>query len=321
MALADSPDPDVWFKVVPIVTRLTGKKISLDGLKSLQPALKELRYAFKVFAPYRHIRKVSIFGSGQPLSSHPDYVQAESFAHIMRLRNWMVITGAGEGIMGAGQAGAGRAGSFGVAIRLPPEQNANEVILADPKLIDFKYFFTFEILFLKEASALCLFPDGSFAHDDGLEALAMIQTGKANLMPVVMIDAPGGTYWQEWRTYVKHDPRYNDMISEENMNLSMLTDDVDAAVEEITGFYRHYHSMRYVGPKLVLRLNSTLPAQTLEQLNKTYCGILTDGRIEQFAGPVEGENNEYPGMPRLTLQFNRKNLGTLRLMINDINRA
>jgi predicted Rossmann-fold nucleotide-binding protein len=281
----------------------------------------ELRDAFKIFAPYRHIRKVSIFGSGRPLSSHPDYVQAESFARLMRLRNWMVITRAGEGIMGAGQAGAGRAGSFGVAIRLPPEQNANEVILADPKLIDFKYFFTCEILFLREASALCLFPGRFFAHDEGLEALTMIQTGIANLMPVIMIDAPGGSYWQEWQTYVKRDSWYNDMISEENMNLSMLTDDVDAAVEEITGFYRRFHSMRYVGPKLVLRINSPLPAQMLQQLNDTYCGILTAGRIEQCAGPVEGEDGEYPDMPRLALQFNRKNVGTLRLLVDEINKA
>jgi uncharacterized protein (TIGR00730 family) len=233
----------------------------------------------------------------------------------------MVITGAGDGIMGAGQRGAGRAGSFGVAIRLPNEQKTNEVILADPKLINFKYFFTRKILFLKEASAICLFPGGFGTHDEGLESLTMIQTGKATLMPVVMVDAPGGTYWQHWRTYVKAELLHSGMISEEDMNLFMLTDDVDAAVEEIMGFYRRYHSMRYVGPRLVLRLSSAVSAQVLERLNDTYCGIVTAGRIEQCPGPVEGEDGEYPGMPRITLNFNRQNVGTLRLMVNEINAA
>jgi hypothetical protein len=318
---APSPDRDLLAEIMVAITRLAREKTDRGDLKLLTTAFKELRYAFKVFAPYSEIRKVSIFGSSRTPPDHPDYVQAESFARLIRMRNWMVITGAGDGIMGAGQAGAGRAGSFGVAIRLPHEQKTNEVILADPKLINFKYFFTRKILFLKEASAICLFPGGFGTHDEGLESLTMIQTGKANLMPVVMVDAPGGTYWQHWRTYIKAELLRNGMISEEDMNLFMLTDDVEAAVEEITGFYRRYHSMRYVGPRLVLRLNSAVPAQTLERLNDTYCGIVTGGRIEQCAGPIEGEDGEYPEMPRIVLQFNRLNVGTLRLMINDINAA
>jgi uncharacterized protein (TIGR00730 family) len=318
---APSPDRDLLAEIMVAITRLAREKTDRGDLKLLTTAFKELRYAFKVFAPYSHIRKVSIFGSSRTPPGHPDYVQAESFGRLMRMRNWMVITGAGDGIMGAGQAGAGRAGSFGVAIRLPHEQKTNEVILADPKLINFKYFFTRKILFLKEASAICLFPGGFGTHDEGLESLTMIQTGKANLMPVVMVDAPGGTYWQHWRTYIKAELLHNGMISDEDMNLFMLTDDVDAAVGEITGFYRRYHSMRYVGPRLVLRLNSAVPAQTLERLNDTYCRIVTAGRIEQCAGPIEGEDGEYPGMPRIVLQFNRLNVGTLRLMINDINAA
>ena len=318
---APSSDRDLLAEIMVAITRLAREKTDRGDLKLLTTAFKELRYAFKVFAPYSDIRKVSIFGSSRTAPGHPDYVQAESFGRLMRLRNWMVITGAGDGIMGAGQAGAGRAGSFGVAIRLPHEQKTNEVILADPKLINFKYFFTRKILFLKEASAICLFPGGFGTHDEGLESLTMIQTGKANLMPVVMIDAPGGTYWQHWRTYIKAELLHNGMISDEDMNLFMLTDDVDAAVEEITGFYRRYHSMRYVGPRLVLRLNSEVPAQTLERLNDTYCRIVTAGRIEQCAGPIEGEDGEYPELPRIVLQFNRLNVGTLRLMINDINAA
>ena len=318
---ADSPDRDLLAEIMVTVTRLAREKTGRGEVKLMTSAFMELRYAFKVFAPFSHIRKVSIFGSSRTPPGHPDYVQAESFAQLMRSRNWMVITGAGDGIMGAGQAGAGRAGSFGVAIRLPHEQKTNEFILADPKLINFKYFFTRKILFLKEASAICLFPGGFGTHDEGFESLTMIQTGKANLMPVVLVDAPGGTYWQHWRTYIKAELLHNGMIAPEDMNLFMLTDDVDKAVEEIAGFYRRYHSMRYVGPRLVLRITSPVPGEVLEKLNDTYCGIVTAGRIEQCAGPVEGEGDEYPGMPRITLQFNRKNVGTLRLMVNEINAA
>ena len=316
---ADSPDRDLLSDIMVTITRLARERADRGDLKLLTSSFMELRYAFKVFAPYRNVRKVSIFGSSRTQPTHPDYLQAESFAHLMRLRRWMVITGAGEGIMGAGQAGAGRAGSFGVAIRLPHEQKTNEFIQADPKLINFKYFFTRKILFLKEASAICLFPGGFGTHDEGFESLTMIQTGKAPVMPIVMVDSPGGTFWQHWRTYMKAELLLNGMIDEEDMNLFKLTDDVNAAVEEITGFYRRYHSMRYVGPKLVLRLQTPLPAQALQRLNDTYCGILSGGRIEQCAGPVEGEDGEHPEMPRLCLQFNRKNVGTLRLMINDIN--
>ena len=317
---AKGADRDLLADIMVTITRLAREGAERGDLKLLTSSFMELRYAFKVFAPYRHIRKVSIFGSSRTPAGHPDYVQAESFAQLMRLRNWMVITGAGEGIMGAGQAGAGRAASFGVAIRLPHEQKTNVVIQADPKLINFKYFFTRKILFLKEASAICLFPGGFGTHDEGFESLTMVQTGKAALMPIVMVDSPGGTFWQHWRTYIKAELLHNGMIDEEDMNLFKLTDNVEEAVEEIVGFYRRFHSMRYVGPKLVIRLHSPLPAQVLERLNDTYSGILAAGRIEQCAGPIEGEDGEHPSMPRLVLQFNRKNVGTLRLMVNEINR-
>jgi hypothetical protein len=241
----------------------------------------------------------------------------------MRERRWMIITGAGDGIMGAGQRGAGRAASFGVAIRLPHEQKTNVVIADDAKLINFKYFFTRKILFLKEASAIALFPGGFGTQDEGFESMTMIQTGKNALIPLVMIDASGGTYWQHWRTYLKAELLHNGMIEEQDMNLFKLTDSVDEAVDEIVGFYRRYHSMRYVGPLLALRLSSPLPPAALERLNDTYSSILTEGRIEQSLVPLEGEGEdaEYPELARLTLAFNRKDVGTLRLMVNDINAA
>jgi uncharacterized protein (TIGR00730 family) len=314
-------DRDLLAEIMVALTRLAREKTDRGDLKLLASSFKELRYAFKVFAPYAHIRKVSVFGSSRTPAGHPDYVQAHEFAHRMQERRWMVITGAGDGIMRAGHDGAGRAASFGVAIRLPFEQKTNVVIASDPKLINFKYFFTRKLLFLKEASAVCLFPGGFGTHDEGLETLTMIQTGKSPLIPVVLIDAPGGTYWQHWRTYVKAELLHNGMISEEDMNLFKLTDDVSVAVDEITRFYRRYHSMRYVGDALVLRLESPLPDAALERINAAYAGILTSGKIEQHPGPVEGEGEEYPEKPRLSLRFNRKNVGTLRLMVDEINRA
>jgi uncharacterized protein (TIGR00730 family) len=320
---SDCPDRDVLADLMIAITRLARDGAHRGDLKLLTNSFKELRYAFKVFAPYHGIRKVSIFGSSRTPADHPDYLQAVAFARRMRERHWMVITGAGDGIMGAGQRGAGRAASFGVAIRLPHEQKTNVVIAEDPKLINFKYFFTRKILFLKEASAIALFPGGFGTQDEGFESMTLIQTGKTNLMPLVMIDAPGGTYWQHWRTYLKAELLHNGMIEEEDMNLFKLTDDIDEAVDEIIGFYRRYHSMRYVGPLLVLRLSTPLAPAALERLNDTYGSILTEGRIEQYLVPLEGEGEdaEFPELPRLALAYSRKDAGTLRLMVNDINAA
>jgi hypothetical protein len=315
-------DRDVLADLMVAITRLARDGAHRGDLKLLTNSFKELRYAFKVFAPYHDVRKVSVFGSARTPSDQPEFVHAVEFARRMRERRWMIITGAGDGIMGAAQRGAGRAGSFGVAIRLPHEQKSNVVIADDPKLINFKYFFTRKILFLKEASAVALFPGGFGTQDEGFEAMTMIQTGKTNLMPLVMIDGPGGTYWQHWRTYIKAELVLNGMIDEEDLGLFKLTDDLDEAVEEITGFYRRYHSMRWVGPLLMLRLSSPLPPAALERLNDTYAAaLLSEGRIEQRLTPLEGEGEEAerPDLPRLTLAFNHKSVARLRRMINDIN--
>jgi len=320
----DCPDRDILADLMVAITRLARDGAGRGDLKLLTTSFKELRYAFKVFAPFHEVRKVSVFGSARTPSDHPEYVHAVEFARRMRQHEWMIITGAGDGIMGAAQRGAGRAGSFGVAIRLPHEQRTNPVIADDPKLIHFKYFFTRKILFLKEASAVALFPGGFGTQDEGFEALTMIQTGKSSLIPLVMIDAPGGTYWQHWRTYIKAELVLNGMIEDDDLGLFKLTDDLDEAVEEIVGFYRRYHSMRYVGPLLMLRLSSPLPQGALERLNDTYAAsLLSEGRIEAHSVPLEGEGDEaeYPQLPRLSLAFNHKSIAHLRRLINDINNA
>jgi len=317
------PDRDVLADLMVAITRVARDETGRGDLKLLTNSFKELRYAFKVFAPFKETRKVSIFGSARTSSDHPEFRQAAEFAQRMRRHEWMIITGAGDGIMGAAQQGAGRAGSFGVAIRLPHEQKTNPVIAADPKLVNFKYFFTRKILFLKEASAIALFPGGFGTQDEGFEALTMIQTGKTNLIPLVMIDAPGGTYWQHWRTYIKAELVLNGMIDEDDLSLFKLTDSVDEAVAEIIGFYRRYHSMRWVGPLLMMRLKEALAPAALERLNDLHAAaLLSEGRIEQHLAPLEGEGDEadYPQLPRLTLAFNHKSVAALRRLVNDINK-
>jgi len=318
---ADSEDQEILAEMMVTICRLARDGTDRGDLKLLSRAFKEMRYAFKVFAPYADIRKVSIFGSSRTHKDHPDYLQADAFAGSMREHNWMVITGAGDGIMRAGHDGAGREASFGVAIRLPFEQKANTVIAHDPKLINFNYFFTRKLLFLKEASAVALFPGGFGTQDEGFEALTLIQTGKSNMVPIVCIDAPEGTYWQHWRMYIKAELLHTGMISPEDMDLFYVTDKVENAVQEILQFYKRYHSSRYVGNLLAIRMNSTVSKDTLEKLNDTYREIIGEGKIEQYPGPIEGEDGEFPDKARLVFYFNRTSFGRLRHLIDELNKA
>ena len=219
-------------------------------------ALKELRYAFKVFAPYEHIPKVSIFGSARTPEDHPQYLEAKKFAEMIGGAGWMVITGAGGGIMRAGHHGATREASFGVPISLPFEQLTNDVIADDPKLVNFKYFFTRKLIFVKEAAALVLFPGGFGTQDEGFEAITLVQTAKTAPIPIILCEEPGGTYWKHWRTYVQRELLGNAMIDPTDMDLFHVTDRAEDALATILKFYRRYHSLRYVWDRLVIRLNS-----------------------------------------------------------------
>lgn len=313
------PNQDLFEEMLVTLCRLARDPAERGDAKLIHKALAELRYALKVFAPYRDTRKISIFGSSRTPEDHPDYQQAVAFARRMCQSGWMVITGAGDGIMKAGHGGAGPEASFGVAIRLPFEQKTNTIIADDAKLVNFRYFFTRKLMFMKEASAVALFPGGFGTQDEGFEALTLIQTGKAPLVPIVMIEHPGGTYWPHWRKYVADELLAKGLISPEDMDLFKITDDVDAAVREVVDFYRVYHSMRYVGDDLVLRLHRPLTSATLQRLNDEYAAILTAGRFEQ--GPLlPAENGEYPGLARLRFRFDRKSCGRLRRCLDLINR-
>ncbi|MFW6059748.1 MAG: LOG family protein, partial [Phycisphaeraceae bacterium] len=228
-----------------------------------------------------------------------------------------VITGAGDGIMRAGHGGAGREASFGVAIRLPFETSANEIIAGDPKLITFRYFFTRKLMFMWQAHAVALFPGGFGTHDEGFEALTLIQTGKAPIAPIVMIDREGGSYWSEWDHYVRRQLLATGMISPQDLNLYHLATDPRDAVRHILHFYRNYHSQRFVQDTLVLRMLRPLRDEQVEALNEQFAGLVAEGRIAQ-GEPFESER-EHLELPRLYFTFTRHDYGTLRALIDRIN--
>jgi len=316
---APGHDDDLLAQMLITICRLVADGADRGDLKILNAALRELRYAFKVFAPYTDIPKVSMFGSSRTPEDHPQYLQAKKFAELMQRHGWMVITGAGGGIMRAGHHGARREASFGMAISLPFEQETNTIIADDPKLVNFKYFFTRKVIFVKEARAIALFPGGFGTQDEGFESLTLVQTIKSSPIPIVMCDEPGGSYWQRWREFVEAELLGCEMINPEDMDLFYLTDRAEDAVAEVLKFYRRYHSSRFVGDELVLRLNSPLSSKTLSQINETFADILAGGRFEQVHAPLDGENGAYPDKIRLVFAFNRQSAGRLRSLINIIN--
>jgi len=302
-------------------------KLQRDGaargdLKILARTMKELRYAFKVFTPYRSRRKVTVFGSARTRPEHPAYVQAVEFGRAMSEAEWMVVTGAAAGIMEAGHVGAGRENSMGLNIMLPFEQFSNEVIAGDEKLVHMKYFFTRKLMFVKECDALVCLPGGFGTLDEALEVLTLLQTGKRDLAPVVLLDYPGGSYWKTFHQFVESQVLAGGMISPEDFSLYKVTDSCEVAVKECIDFFRVYHSMRYVKDKLVFRLNQPLSEATLQQINTEFASVLADGVFEQRAAlPEESDEPELADLSRLVFSFNRFNLGRLRELVNLINRA
>jgi uncharacterized protein (TIGR00730 family) len=299
--------------------RLLRDGTNLGDIKLLNAALRELRYALKVFAPYRDVRKVSIFGSARTAPDAPSYRTAVAFARLVAETGYMVITGAGGGIMRACQEGAGRERSFGVNIKLPFEQEPNEIISKDPKLVTLRYFFTRKLIFVKEADAAVLFPGGFGTHDEAFECLTLVQTGKTRPMPIVFVDAPRGTYWKTWKRYVEDHLLRQGLISPDDMSLFKVTTSIEEAVAEISGFYRVYHSTRNVGPRLVIRLQRPLPADRVAALSEEFADIVREGGIEQ-TGPLEVEDEpQLAALPRLVLAFDRTHFGRLRQLIDRIN--
>ena len=299
------------------VVGLAREDVSTGDLKLLNSAIKELRHAIRVFAPYRGVRKVAAFGSARTRDDEPAWHQARDFAARMAAAGWMTITGGGGGIMEAAQRGAGRDQSFGVNIQLPFEQRVNPVIAGDPKLINFRYFFSRKVTFVKESHAIALFPGGFGTLDEGFEALTLIQTGKGEIVPVVFVDSPGDSYWRDWEEYVASHLHERGMLSDADLSLFRVTDDVEDAVGEILRFYRNYHSSRYVGERLVIRLCRVPSDEQLAVLNDEFADLLEKGTIAASETlPPEVEAVE---LPRIVLHFNRRSVGRLRQLINRLN--
>ena len=320
----DSPRriTDLIERIKESADKLASDHTSRGDLKILARTLRELRYAFKVFTPYRSTRKVTIFGSARTPDDDPCYHQAVKLGRAMAERGWLVVTGAASGIMEAGHVGAGRENSMGLNIILPFEQEANPVIAHDHKLVHMKYFFTRKLMFVKECHAICLLPGGFGTLDEGMEVLTLIQTGKRDMVPVVFLDEPGGDYWAHFQRFIEDKLLARGMISPADLALYKRTDSVDEAVKEILGFFEVYHGMRYVRDNLVLRLNRPIDGGLLDGINVEFGDILAGGRFT-LGGPLPEEKDEpdLAQLPRLIFRFNRHDLGRLRQLIDCLNRG
>ena len=289
-------------------------------VRVIQTALRELRYAFRIFAPYAHKRKVTIFGSARTAPTKPEYQQAMEFARQISAAGFMVITGAGPGIMQAGHEGAGPENSFGVNIRLPWEQSANQVIREDKKLATFKYFFTRKLIFIRHSDAIVLFPGGFGTLDEGYEALTLMQTGKSQLMPLVLVDPPGGTYWKTWDKNIREHLLRDQLISPDDLNLYRITDNTDEAVKIVTRFYRNYQSTRFVKDLLVVRLKNAPSDSALAALNEDFADIINGEPIKNInPTPEEVEGGDNLDLARIAFGFNRHDYGRLRQLIDVLN--
>ncbi len=301
--------------------RLAADDTDRLDLKIANAALKEMRHAFRLFAPYQGIRKVTMFGSARTLPDDPLYAQARSFAAAIAAEGWMVVTGAGPGIMAAGLEGAGRKMSFGINIRLPFEQDPSPFIGGDAKLIEMKYFFTRKLALMKESSGFIVLPGGFGTLDECLELLTLIQTGKAAPAPIVCLEVPGGTSWHTWQRFMTDQVLAAGLVSADDMHLMSITDNVPAAVDELTTFYRNYSSLRYVGDLLVLRLTYPPTPAELETLSEQFADICIEGGIEATPPlPPEVADDDELDLARVVLQFDRRQHGRLRELIDALNR-
>lgn len=316
-----NPNEDLVSEMIRTVLKLTEDEASRGDLKILNRALKELRYAFKVFAPYRAVRKVSIFGSTRVSEGDPYYAAAAELGRRLAQEGLMVITGAGQGIMQAGHEGAGRERSFGVNIQLPFVQEANPFIQDDPKLVTFHFFFTRKLIFVKEADAVVFFPGGFGTHDEAIEALTLAQTGKSQIVPIIMVDLPGKGYWRDWEHFVRNRMLEQGFISPHDLDLFTIVEDVETAVGIIKDFYRNYHSYRFVKQDLVIRVLRPPTSDLVEGLNRDFRDILLEGEVRQ-TGPLPDELDDPDTLSfhRLLVPFNRRDFGRLRQMIDRINR-
>jgi uncharacterized protein (TIGR00730 family) len=317
---AGKANPDLIEELIISALRLARHDVSVAELKLQNRVCKELRNAWRVFRPYDNRRKIAVYGSARTAPDMPEAKAAETFARRMVEEGFMVITGAGDGIMGAAQHGAGRDNGFGLNIRLPFEQGANDTIDGDHKLVQFNYFFTRKLTFVKESEAVALFPGGFGTMDEGFEVLTLIQTGKTAILPVVMVDAPGGDYWKTFEQFLRNHLLKRGLISAEDFSLFKVTDDIEEAVHEVKHFYRVFHSYRWVKDRVVFRLQRKLSDTQLSCLNECFGDLVKAGAIVQNGAlPEEMDEDTIAHLPRLVFTPHKRNYGRFREFINAIN--
>lgn len=303
----------------------TGLRLGEDGtdrlnLKIASAALAEMRDAFQLFHPYADVPKVTVFGSARTRQEDPLYEQARSVASALAERGWMVVTGAGPGIMQAAAEGAGEKMALGVSIRLPFEEKANAVVAEDTRSVEMKYFFTRKLMLVKESTGFICLPGGFGTLDEMFELLTLQQTGKAEPMPIVLLDAPGGTFWKGLEAFVVEHLIPAGVISADDFDRVLVTDSAEEAVAEITGFWCNYDSLRWVDDVLVLRLKHTPTDDEIERLNDEFGDIVAEGRIDRVdALPVERSDNDVVDLPRLALRLRQREVGGLYRLIDAIN--
>lgn len=321
ISLADSVNhPDLIREMI-IATLKSGQENDQRAdLKMMNTTIKEMRMTARVFNPYRAVRKVTVFGSARTKPEEPVYQMAVEFGRAVADAGFMIITGAGGGIMEAANEGAGPEHSFGVNIKLPFEQRANETLEGNPRLITYKYFFNRKVAFLRETDAIVLFPGGFGTLDEAMESLTLMQTGKADPKPILLIDEPGGTYWDKCVRLFRDELLADGYVSPGDFALFERMDSVAAAVERIQKFYLRYHSLRYVEGRPVIRMNTPLPTGALMDLQARFSSmLLPEGTIQEVGPhPLESDEPDLAHLPRLAVDFNRHDFGQLRSFLGAL---
>ncbi|MEO9166520.1 MAG: TIGR00730 family Rossman fold protein [Aquihabitans sp.] len=307
-------------EIVATAVRLGLDKTDRLNLKITNAAVAEMRNAFRIFEPYQDVPKVTIFGSARTGADEPIYAQTHEAAAALADAGWMVVTGAGPGIMQAAMEGAGVDRSIGVSIRLPFETRPNDVIHGDPKHVSMKYFFTRKLMLVKESMAFLSVPGGFGTLDETFELLTLQQTGKAEPTPIVLLESPGGTFWSGFRRFFEDELVTTGVVAPDDLDRVLITDSVDVAVAEITRFWHNYHSLRWVGQRLVLRMRYAPADEEIESLNDRFADLLAKGRIER-TGPLgpERTGNDWVDLPRLVLTLNQWRVGSLHKLIRALN--
>lgn len=304
-------------QIIDTSLKLFSKEFDIGQIKVITRAIKEMRYAYHVFSQYKSAPCISIFGSARTPEHHPDYIAAKEFSKEMAHNGWMSITGGADGIMKAGIEGPEKGKSFALSIRLPFEPTSNTIIEGDPKLIVFRYFFTRKLMFMSHSDAMAAFPGGFGTLDELFEMLTLMQTGKANIIPIVLLASKDSNYWNQWIDYVRRQLLANSLISQEDEAFFYQATSTDDGVKHILKFYSRYHSSRYVRDLLVLRLRTPLSAKKLSHLNSRYHALIASGHMT--SSPPLPEETDHLELPRIVFHHTRKNYGLLRMLIDDIN--